>query len=123
LPIMDGLAARFPDKWEDITALAADAHYAVGDYSGAASLAANAAARMSDSDLKSPVLGQVRLTLAAAEAQIGHADRARSALEDFYAAVPAVRSIAAVRKWIYPTDALVNFQPLYSGLKLAGMPE
>jgi len=121
VPIMDGLAARFPDKWEDITALAADAHFAVGDYTAAASLAANAAARMSETDLKSPVGGEIRLTLAAAEAHLGHHDRAERALEDFYAAVPAVHSIGAVRKWIYPMDALANFPPFYAGLKLAGM--
>lgn len=122
VPISDGLAARFPDKWEDITALAADTHYAVGDYVSAASLAANAAARMDDTELNSPV-GQIRLTLAAAEAQISHGDRAQRALQDFYTAVPAARSISAVRKWIYPTDALADFQPFYTGLKLAGMPE
>ncbi|MGH8138180.1 MAG: hypothetical protein ACREVV_08310 [Steroidobacteraceae bacterium] len=74
-------------------------------------------------DLKSPVSGQVRLTLAAAEARLGHADRARRALEDFNAAVPAVRSITAIRKWIYRTDALADFEPFYAGLKLAGVPE
>jgi thioredoxin-like negative regulator of GroEL len=121
--IADGLTARFPDKWEDLTSIAADAHYAVGDYAAAASLAANAAARMNQVDLKSPVSGQVRLTLAAAEARLGHADRAGRALEDFYAAVPRVRSISAVRKWIYPTDGLADFEPFYAGLALAGVPK
>lgn len=123
VPIADGLAARFRDRWADLTAIAAEAHYAVGDYATAASLAANAAVRMTDSDLKSPVLGQIRLTLAAAEAQIGHADRAKRALEDFYANVPKVRTISDVRKWIYKTDTLAEFEPFYAGLKLAGMPE
>jgi len=78
---------------------------------------------MNEVDLKSPVYGQVRLTLAAAEARLGHADRARRALEDFNTAVPAVRSISAVRRWIYPTDALADFEPFYAGIKLAGMPD
>jgi hypothetical protein len=65
----------------------------------------------------------VRLTIAAAEARLGHADRARRALEDLNAAVPAVRSVTALRKWIYPTDALADFEPFYAGVKLAGMPE
>ena len=121
--IADGLAARFPDKWEELTALAADAHYAVGDYPAAAALAANAAARMNDLDFKSPISGQVRLTLAAAEARLGHADRARRAVEDFNVAVPAARTITAIRKWIYRTDALAEFDPFYAGLKLAGVPE
>jgi TolB-like protein len=123
IPLADELASRFPDKWEDLTALAADAHYAVGDYAAASTLAANAAARSDETNLKSPIFGTVRLTLAAAEAQIGHADRARHALEDFYAAVPSIHSITALRKWIYPTDTLADFQPFYAGLKLAGMPE
>jgi tetratricopeptide (TPR) repeat protein len=123
IPLADELVSRFPDKWEELTALAADAHYAVGDYAAASTLAANAAARTDETSLKSPIFGTVRLTLAAAEAQIGHADRARRALEDFYAAVPSVHSIAALRKWIYPTDTLADFQPFYAGLKLAGMPD
>jgi len=123
IPLADELVSRFPDKWEDLTWLAADAHYAVGDYAEASTLAANAAARTDETSLKSPIFGAVRLTLAAAEAQTGHADRARRALEDFYAAVPSIRSITALRKWIYPTDPLANFQPFYAGLKLAGMPE
>jgi tetratricopeptide (TPR) repeat protein len=123
IPLADELASRFPDKWEDLTWLAADAHYAVGDYVAASTLAANAAARADETDLKSPIFGAVRLTLAAAEARIGHADRARHALEDFYAAAPSVHSITALRKWIYPTDPLANFEPFYTGLKLAGMPD
>ncbi len=123
IPLADELASRFPEKWEDLTALAADAHYAVGDYAAASTLAANAAARTDETSLKSPIFGTVRLTLAAAEAEVGHADRARRALADFYAAVPNVHSITALRKWIYPTDALADFQPFYAGLKLAGMPD
>ena len=121
--IMDALVARYPDKWEDITALAADAHYAVGDYTAAATLAANAAARTESVYLTSPVGGEVRLTLAAAEARGGRADRARRALEDFYASVPTVRTITALRHWLHPTDALAAHEPFYAGLKLAGMPE
>jgi hypothetical protein len=34
-----------------------------------------------------------------------------------------VHSITALRKWIYPTDTLANFEPFYAGLKLAGMPD
>jgi hypothetical protein len=54
------------------------------------------------------------ILLAIAPAEIlGHTDRARHALEDFHAAVPGVRSISAIRKWIYPTDALADFEPFY----------
>ena len=67
-----------------------------------------------------PVIGE---TLAAAEARGGRADRARRALEDFYASVPTVRTITALRHWLHPTDALAAHEPFYAGLKLAGMPE
>ncbi len=79
--------------------------------------------RTSDFDLKSPIFGAVRLTLASAEARLGHVERARRAIEDFKAAVPTAGSIAAIRKWIYRTDALADFEPFYAGLKLAGVPE
>jgi hypothetical protein len=48
--------------------LAADVRYALGDYEGAAQLAANATARMSDTELKNPIDGTVRLAQVAAEA-------------------------------------------------------
>ena len=121
--IMDALVARYPDKWEDLTALAADAHYAVGDYTAAAALAANAAARTESVYLTSPVGGEVRLTLAAAEARLGRTDRAHRALADFYASVPAVRTLTTLRQWLHPTDALAAHEPFYAGLKLAGMPD
>jgi tetratricopeptide (TPR) repeat protein len=123
LPMMDGLVQRYPDRWEELTALAGDVHYAVGDYGVAASLARNAAARMSESALKNPVTGPVRLTLAAAEARLGHPDGARRALEDFAVSVPAVTSIGAMRRWMVPTSTLSAFEPLYAGLKLAGVPD
>ena len=121
--IADGLFARYPDKWASVTALAADAHYAAGDYPGAAQLARNAISRLSEQDLREPVDGPVRWTLAAAEAHLGHTDQARAALADFNAAVPGIDSIAAMRKWIYPTANLYGFEPLFEGLKLAGVRE
>jgi len=123
VPIADGLFARYPDSQPWNTALAADAHFAVGDYAGAAKLANNAIARLSDADLRDPIDGPVRLTLVAAEANLGHMDRAHAALTDFYAAVPHVDTVAAIRKWIYPTSNLYGFEPLFSGLKLAGVRE
>lgn len=123
LPIADELVQRYPDKWEELTALAADVHYAVADYAGAATLASNAVARMNETDLKSPVLGPVRLTLAASQARLGKTDRAKGVLDDFASTVPGVNSISSMRKWIFPNDPLAKFEPLYEGLKLAGVPE
>ncbi len=120
---MDAVAQRYPDKWEELTGIAADVHFAVGDYAGATTLARNAAARMAETSLRSPVTGPVRLTLAAAEAQLGHLDQAKHALEDFESSVAGVRSVGAARKWMMPATALTGFEPLYAGLKLAGWPD
>jgi len=121
--IADALVARYPDKWASLTALAADAHYAAGDYAGATQFARNAISRLSEQELREPVDGPVRWTLAAAEAHLGHADRAHAALADFKAAVPGVDTLVAMRKWIYPTANLYGFEPLFEGLKLAGVRE
>jgi hypothetical protein len=36
-------------------------------------------------------------------------------------ALPAADSISAIRKWINPRADLAGFEPLYEGLKLAGV--
>lgn len=121
IPIVDGLVARYPAVWPEVSALAADVHFAVGDYAGAARMAQNAAARMDASDLRNPVVGPVRLTLAAAEGHLGNSDRARGALADFNASVPSVTTIGDIKKWMHPTADLYGFEPLYAGLRLAGV--
>jgi tetratricopeptide (TPR) repeat protein len=120
-PIIDNLAGLYPDKWPAVTAIDADVRYALGDYARAAQLAANAAARTSETDLKSPLDGTIRLTQIAAEARLGHRDQATAAFEDFKATVPNVTSIAQIRKWIYATADLYNYEPLFDGLRLAGI--
>jgi tetratricopeptide (TPR) repeat protein len=121
LPIAEALVARYPDRWPSVAALAADVHFALGDFAVAAQLARNAAARMSEAELRSPVDGPIRLTLAAAEAELGHRDRARAALADFNASVPGVTTVAAVKKWMHQTADLAEFEPLLDGLRLAGL--
>jgi tetratricopeptide (TPR) repeat protein/TolB-like protein len=121
LPLADELLDRYPNKYGGLTALGAAVHYAVGDYAAAARLAQSAAAQMNEAALRNPLSGPVRLTLAAAEAHLGHLDRAHLALEDFDAAVPNVRTIAAVRKWMYPTAYLAGSAALIDGLRLAGL--
>jgi tetratricopeptide (TPR) repeat protein len=121
--IADELAGLYPDKWPGLTALAADVRYALGDYAGAAQLSANATARMSDTELKSPIDGPVRLTQVAAEARLGHREQAAAAFEDFRATVPTVTTITQIKKWMYPTADLYGYEPLYEGLRLAGVTE
>jgi tetratricopeptide (TPR) repeat protein len=121
LPIADALLARMPNRFQSLKDLDAAAHYAVGDYASASRLAQSAAAQMSEAALRSPLTGPVRLTLAAAEAHLGHLDRAHLALSDFAASVPNVTTIAAIRKWMYPTANLAGSELLFDGLKLAGV--
>jgi tetratricopeptide (TPR) repeat protein len=123
LPIIDALVARDPNRYSSLEGLASAIHYAVGDYAAAAQLARTSTARMREDQLRSPVSGTVRLTLAAAEAQLGHRDRALAALADFDASVPNVKTIAAMKKWVWPTAALAGYEPLYDGLRKAGVPE
>jgi tetratricopeptide (TPR) repeat protein len=123
LPIIDALVVRTPNRYSSLEGLASAIHYAVGDYAAAAQLARTSAARMREDQLRSPVSGTVRLTLAASEAQLGHHDRAQAALADFDASVPRVKTITAMKKWVWPTAALAGYEPLYDGLRKAGVPE
>jgi tetratricopeptide (TPR) repeat protein len=121
LPIADALIARSANRHQSLKSLGAAAHYPVGDYATASRLAQSAAAQMSEAALRSPLTGPVRLTMAAAEAHPGHLDRAHLALSDFSASVPNVTTIAAIRKWMYPTTNLAGSELLFDGLRLAGV--
>jgi tetratricopeptide (TPR) repeat protein len=120
LPITQGLMARYPTQWAGLTALGADIQYALGDYAAAVQLGRNALPRMSAEDLRSPVYG-AQLTLAAAEARLGQLDAAKATLADFYAAVPKVTTIPQMKQWLHPTADLYGFEPLFEGLRLAGV--
>ena len=58
-----------------------------------------------------------------AEAHLDHADRARAALADLQVLVPRLTTLSAVRQWIRPNADLAGYEPLYAGLKLAGLPD
>jgi hypothetical protein len=75
---------------------------------------------MSEEDLRSPVYA-TRLTLAAAEARIGQLDAAKATLADFNASIPNVTTIAQMKQWLHPTADLYGFEPLFAGLRLAGV--
>ncbi len=120
-PIADALVGEVPDKWPWLEAHAADIHYALADYAAAARLARGAVARMSEAGLRNSVDGSIRLTLAASEARLGHPDRAAAALADFRGSVPDARTLAAIRKWMNPLTDLYGFEPLFDGLRLAGV--
>ena len=80
-----------------------------------------ATAQMTEPDLKDRVDGQARLTLVAAEARLGHIDKAKAAFADFTTSLPEVRTITAIKKWMHPSADLADFEPLYDGLRLAGV--
>jgi TolB-like protein len=118
--IMDGLLVRYPTNWY-AAAEAADVYFALGDYARAAQLAQKATAQMNEADLRDRVTGPVRLTLIAAEARLGHDARAKAALADFETTLPSVNTITAIKKWIHPSADLADFEPLYEGLRTAGV--
>jgi hypothetical protein len=117
---MDGLLIRYPTNWY-AAAEAADVYFALGDYARAAQLAQKATAQMNEADLRDRVTGPVRLTMIAAEARLGHDARAKAALADFETTLPSVNTITAIKKWIHPSADLADFEPLYEGLRMAGV--
>ncbi|MBS0580078.1 MAG: TIR domain-containing protein [Proteobacteria bacterium] len=121
LAMVQGLLERYPNQWWSLQEMHADLSYMLGDYATAVQMAHQALPRMSAEDLRSPVDGPVQLTLAAAEAQLGHADAAKTALADFNAAVPGATTIGQIKKWMHPTADLSGFEPLFQGLRLAGV--
>jgi TolB-like protein len=118
--LAEGLLARNPSDWVNQSTVA-DIYFAQGDYARAAQLAQKAAAQMTETDLRDRVSGCIQLTRIASEAHLGHNDRAKIALGDFTATLPDVKTITAVKKWLHPSADLADFEPLYDGLRLAGI--
>ncbi len=98
-------------------------HYALGHNELAAQMAKKAITQMSREELRNPRSGAVGLTLVAAEARLGHLSRAKAALADFNVAVPDVKTISAIKKWMHPAADLAGYEPLFEGLRLAGVPD
>lgn len=51
----------------------------------------------------------------------GQSARAKKALGEFNAAVPGVDTIGAIKGWVRPTAPLAAHEPLYDGLRKAGV--
>jgi TolB-like protein len=109
------------DWWWPETALAASIYYTLGQDELAAELAQKAKTEMKREELSNPRLGAVGLTLVAAEARLGRLPRAKAAFADFNAAVPGVDTISAMRKWMHPAADLAGYEPLFEGLRIAGV--
>jgi TolB-like protein/tetratricopeptide (TPR) repeat protein len=100
--------------------LAAHALYAARDDTSAIVHARRAISLMARRDFADPDSGGILLILAAAEARAGHLDRAKVALQDFYAAVPAVRTIPQIKGWLVPVAWERDYEDFFNGLRLAG---
>ncbi len=118
--LAEELLARNPSDWGVQSGLA-NIYFAQGDYARAAQLAQKATAQMSGPDLRDRVSGGIQLTRIASEARLGHSERAKTALADFTTTLPDVKTIAAIKKWLHPSADLADFDPLYDGLRLAGV--
>jgi tetratricopeptide (TPR) repeat protein len=118
--LSEGLLARYPSDW-GILSQTADVYFAQGDYARAAQLSQKATAQMSQAELRDRVSGCVQLTRIASEARLGHSERAKAALEDFRTTLPHVQTIADIKKWLHPSADLADFEPLFDGLRAAGI--
>ena len=108
---------------EEMFELAAAVHYQLGDFELAAQMARKAITQLDSDYLRNPRSGAVALTLVAAEARHGQLSRAKVALADFNAAVPGVQTLSTIRKWMHPGADLAGYEPLFEGLRLAGVPD
>ena len=108
------------DDDAEMYALAAAIDYTIGRNDLAAEEARRAVALMNAEDLRNRTKGAAMLTLIAAEARLGHADRAKAARAKFTENAPGVDTIADVKAWMQPTAKLVGYEPLFEGLRLAG---
>ncbi len=103
--------------------MAASIHYELAHYELSAQMAQKAVTQMKTEDLSNPRMGGIGLTLVAAEARMGHLSRAKAALADFNAAVPGVTTISAMKRWMHHAAELAGYEPLFDGLRLAGVSE
>ena len=101
--------------------MAAAIHYELDLYERAAQLAQKARLQMKREELSNPRLGAVGLTSVAAEGRLGRVPSAKAALAEFNAAVPGVDTIGAMKKWMHPAADLAGYEPLFDGLRLAGV--
>jgi predicted Zn-dependent protease len=106
--------------WQEV-ALAASIYYALAQYDLAVQMAQTAKTQMRREELSNTRLGAVSLTLIAAEGRLGRLPRAKAALADFKAAVPDVDTISAMKQWMHPAADLAGYEPLFAGLRLAGV--
>lgn len=109
------------DPSGDWGGFAAEIQYTLGHYAEASELARRAAAGMSKAELAHPASGSIRLVQAAAEANLGRMQQAKTALADFQASVPDMRTVSAIKKWLGPHADLTGNEAFFDGLRRAGV--
>jgi tetratricopeptide (TPR) repeat protein len=112
---------RHPNDWSGITALIAAIDFVQADYAGAVKLAQKSATQMSQAQLRNPEFGAVRLTLIAAAAHLHDSSAAAAGISDLQGSVPTLTTLSSIRKWIHPHADLYGYEPLFDGLRLAGL--
>jgi adenylate cyclase len=120
LDALNQISDRRDWEWREAS-LAAAIHYVLAQDALAVHTAQQARIQMTREQLSNPKLGAVNLTLVAAEGRLGRASRAKAALADFNAAVPGVDTISAIKHWMHPRADLADHEPLFAGLRLAGV--
>lgn len=118
--LADQFVSRYPTNWYALQ-FSANVDYALANYAAAAQQAQKSIALMNEAELRDRVTGTIRLTMIAAEARLGHPDRAKAAFADFKTSLPNVTTIPAIQKWMHPSADLADFPPLYDGLRMAGI--
>ena len=118
--LADQFVSRYPTSWYALQ-FSANVDYALANYTAAAQQAQKSIALMNEAELRDRVTGAIRLTMVAAEARLGHPDRAKAAFADFKTSLPNVTTIPAIQKWMHPSADLADFGPLYDGLRMAGI--
>jgi hypothetical protein len=61
------------------------------------------------------------LTLIAAAAHLHDSAAATAGIADLQESVPGLTSLSSIRKWIHPQADLYGYEPLFDGLRLAGL--
>ncbi len=111
---------RFGDE-SSIVSLLADINYELGNYADAEQLALLATTSMQRSELSNPKGGAIRVTLIAAAGQQRDLATAKTALADLQSDVPSLTSLTPIRQWISPLAQPHGYEPLFQGLRLAGL--
>ena len=104
----------------DMNNLAMQIRYAMGDDAATVRHATQALSKLPSRGFDEPGDAQILLYLAAAHARSGNKARAKAALDEFFTAVPGVRSTAQFQAWLGKIDETVD-PDLLAGLRLAGI--